>query len=99
MEDIEITQEILDNIKPFRGTMFKKFAGLNEDDNTEIFGIFVQAALEGQGIEVEDVFEQLSMKDFTEVLTQTMDLNNMDELFRALDRLGRKVPKPDAVDE
>lgn len=92
MDNIEITQEILDNIQEFRGKMFKEFSGLNEDDESKIFELFVSRGLESAGIEVEDVYEQLSLKDFTKVLGQVMEINNMDELFHALDRLSRKLP-------
>ena len=92
MDNIEITDEILGNIKEFRGRMFKEFSGLNSEDSSEIFELFVKEALTSADIEVEDVYEQLSLKDFTKVLSQVMEINNMDELFHALDRLSRKLP-------
>lgn len=92
MDDIKVTQEMLDGVKEFRGRMFKEFAGLNEEDESKIFELFVSEGLRSAGVEVEDVYEQLSLKDFTKVLSQVMEINNMDELFHALDRLSRKLP-------
>lgn len=93
LEYIEVDEELLDQMKEFRGRFFKEFMTLGDDaDEDQIFYLFVQRGLETTGIEVVDVYEQLSLPDFAIVLAKVMELNNMEELFRAMERLNRSVP-------
>ena len=93
LEDIEVTEEILDNMKVFRGRVFKEFMTMGEDvGSDEMFLMFVENGLRTADIEVEDAYEQLSLPDFAVVLSKVMEINNMEELFRAIERLSRSMP-------
>lgn len=94
MKEIKITEDILNEIHEMRGTVFKEFLRLGEGmEGDAIFEIFVRNSLKDTGIEVQDAFEQLSFNDFALVLGRVMELNNMDELFRAIERLNRGTSK------
>lgn len=98
VEDIIITDEILDKITPLRGRVFKEFMKMGqkndpEDDGTDaIFQVFVTESLNSAGIEITDPYEELSLEDFAKVLAKVMEINNMEELFRTIDRLTRYSP-------
>lgn len=95
LEYVEVTDEDLKNIKEFRGKIFKEFMQISEEDADEIFKLFVEKGLETAGVEIEDAYEQLSLPDFGKVLGAVMEINNMEELFRAMGRLSRNMPKLD----
>ena len=105
-EDIKITEELLDQMRPLRGRIFKEFMKMGQDNSPEddgseaIFGVFVKESLVDIGIEIEDPYEDLDLTQFTEVLAKVMELNNMDELFRTIERLTRyTTPSPEWWDD
>jgi hypothetical protein len=103
-EDIKITDEILEQIQPLRGRVFKSFMKMGKDMDDEestdvIFGVFVKESLQPLGIEIDDAYDDLSLTDFTAVLAKVMELNNMDELFQTINRLTRYSPSGEPVTE
>ena len=93
LPNIEITDEILDNIKEFRGRFFKELMQVSEESQDMIFVLFVGKGLATAGVEIEDPYEQLSLPNFAKVLGRVMEVNNMEELFRAMERLNRGLPQ------
>lgn len=104
LELVEVTKEQFENLKPLRGTVFKEFLKLGgqdgaEMDEADIFGLFMQKELETVDVMVEDVYEQLDMAQLGELMARTMELNNMEELFQALNRLNRGLGRAVDVDK
>ena len=106
LELVEISDEQFESLGKLRGTVFKDFLkmGMNPDgeaevDEADLFGIFMQKELETIGIYVEDVYEQLEIDALARLMTATMELNNMEELFRSLNRLNRGFTPTDGMDK
>lgn len=93
-EDVKINDRILEDIKEFRGTFFKELIRIGEVEGGEdqLFALFVQKGLQTAGLNLEDPYEQLSLPDFAKVLGRVMEVNNMEELFRAMERLNGRIP-------
>lgn len=104
-ELVTITEEQFKDMSPLRGTVFKEFMKLGSGetgmdmDESEIFGLFMRKELETVGVVVEDVYESLSMAQLGELMAITMELNNMEELFLALNRLNRGFSGAVTVDK
>jgi hypothetical protein len=96
-DNIIITDKLLEEIQPLRGRVFKHFmkmGGQDEDESTDImFGVFVKESLIPLGLEIDDPYEDLTLKDFSAVMAKVMEVNNMDELFQTIERLTRFTPK------
>lgn len=96
-KEIIITDEMLEQIQPLRGRVFKHFMrmdGKDEEESTDMmFGVFVQESLVAIGLDIDDPYEDLTLKDFSAVMAKVMEVNNMDELFQTIERLTRYTPK------
>lgn len=106
LELIELTDEQFESLGKLRGSVFKDFLkmGMGGDgkldmDEADLFGLFMKRELETIGVYVEDPYDQLDMNDLGRLMAATMELNNMEELFRSLNRLNRGFTPDNAVDK
>lgn len=105
LELVELSDEQFESLGKLRGSVFKDFLkmGTKQEelgmDEADLFGLFMKRELETIGVYVDDVYEQLEIDALARLMTATMELNNMEELFRSLNRLNRGFTPTDAMDE
>lgn len=90
LELVEVTEEQIATIGKLRGSVIKEFFKIDKETGEDaILGIFIKEGLKDIGVDITDPFEQLDMATFALVLEKVLEENDLEQLFRAFERLNR----------